>query len=279
VKERLFHLEAEPFHLRPPGATTPLGASGPGGVRELVFTRDRMVDLLRRRGLYRTLESCTEEVLERARAQGGSPRGPDDVLLVGGSVLLPRVFPWFEDRFGRDRVRAWQPFHAVAAGACALSAQGFAPSDHIVHDYAIVVHDPRTGERQTTTVVPAGTRFPTPPDLWRRQLVPTCALGEPESLFKLVICEIGRAPGRERSFGWDDEGRLTTLRQGDALVVPLNEAHPTLGHLNPPHAPGDRTPRLDVSLGVNADRWLVATVVDLRTQRRLMREEPVVRLL
>ena len=45
--------------------------------------------------------------------------GPDDVLMVGGSTLLPGVFPYFEDRFGRDRVRAWHPFHAVVTGVSA----------------------------------------------------------------------------------------------------------------------------------------------------------------
>jgi len=39
------------------------------------------------------------------------------VLLVGGSTLLPGFFSWFEDRFERRRVRAWQPFEAVAYGA------------------------------------------------------------------------------------------------------------------------------------------------------------------
>ena len=60
--------------------------------------------------------------------------------------------------------------------------------------------------------------------------------------------------------------------------MPLNAASPTLGTLEPPHSPRDRRPRLDVAFGVNADRWLVATVRDLHTDRELMREEPVVRL-
>ncbi|CAN0584799.1 unnamed protein product, partial [Laminaria digitata] len=63
------------------------------------------------------------------------------------------------------------------------------------------------------------------------------------------------------------------------LVVPLNESNPTLGYLKPPHAPSDKRPRLEISFGVNADRWLCATVYDLFTKRYMMREEPVVRLL
>lgn len=74
--------------------------------------------------------------------------------------------------------------------------------------------------------MPRGTRFPTPPDLWKRQLVPTCALGEPGTIFRL----------------------------------------------DPPHSPRDRRPRLEISFGVNAERWLVATVRDLLTQKDLMRE-------
>jgi hypothetical protein len=62
-------------------------------------------------------------------------------------------------------------------------------------------------------------------------------------------------------------------------VVPLNDASPALGQLEPPHAPRDRRPRLEIAFGVDDDRWLIATVVDLLTQRTLMDRQPVVRLL
>ena len=63
------------------------------------------------------------------------------------------------------------------------------------------------------------------------------------------------------------------------MVVPLNESNPALGTLNPPHQPGDRTPRLDIQFGVNEERWLVATIIDLQTDQKLMDGEPVIRLL
>src|SRR6185436_10092614 len=202
----------------------------------------------------------------------------EDVLLVGGSTLLPGFFSWFEERFERRRVRAWQPFEAVAHGAACFAGERMDALDFIVHDYAFVIHDPKTGEAQHTVIVPRGTRFPTPPELWKRQLVPTCALGEPESLFKLLICEVSQGDGDdERRFVWDAAGNVHKV--GDArIVVPLNEASPTLGYLDPPHAPGDRRPRLEIAFGVSADRWLLATVRDLLTHRDLMRQEPVVRL-
>lgn len=269
VKEELLLRAREPFHLRPPGPRV-------GKVREHLVSREALVDVLQSHGLYETLESCTEEVLEQARTDGDAT--VDDVLMVGGSTLLPGVFTWFEDAFGRDRVRAWQPFEAAALGACTLAGRGFVPDDYIVHDYAILVSDPDSTAQRPATIVPAGTRFPTPPDLWRGRMVPTCPFGEPERVYKLVVCEIGRAHGAERSFGWDDDGRLHELDDG-GLVVPLNKTNPTMGFLDPPHHPSDKSARLEVQFGVDADRWLTATVTDLKTRRRLLKAEPVVRLL
>ena len=60
-----------------------------------------------------------------------------DVLMVGGSTLLPGVYDTFEEAFGRDRVRAWQPFEAVAYGAAAFATGSLTKSDFIVHDYSL----------------------------------------------------------------------------------------------------------------------------------------------
>jgi hypothetical protein len=170
----------------------------------------------------------------------------------------------------------------VAYGGACFAADRIGALDFIVHDYAFVTHDPKTGAAEHTVIVPRGTRFPTPPDLWKRQLVPTCSLGEPEQVFRLVICEIERGDGSDRRFVWDAAGDLHKVggAAGKAeLVVPLNAASPTLGYLDPPHEPQDRRPRLEIAFGVNAERWLVATVHDLLTREELMHEEPVVRLI
>ncbi len=279
VKEQVFLKDSEPFQLRPPGDGSVAAARMGRSVPEVTVTREDLVACLTAHRLYEQLTEVTDEVLAKARADG-LLGDPDDVLMVGGSTLLPGVFPHFEARFGRDRVRAWQPFSAVAQGACTLSARGFAPSDYIVHDYAIMVSG-AGGQRQPIIIVPAGTRFPTAPDLWRRPLVPTCALGEPEQTFKLVISELGANRPGDKSFGWDAAGHLQTLdgHDGQRLIVPLNEANPTLGFLDPPHQPGDKRARLDVAFGVNEERWLIATVTDLLNNKRLMQAAPVVRLL
>jgi hypothetical protein len=275
VKEAVFFQESAEFLVAP--ATAAWGRRAPVPER-VVLTRDRLGEILDEHGFFKALDGCVDLVLEHARL---ATDAVEEVLLVGGSTLLPGIFARLEGRFGRPRLRAWQPFESVALGAACFAADRVSALDFIVNDYAFVTHDARTGAAQHTVIVPRGTRFPTPPDLWRRQLVPTCALGEPESVFKLLVCEIARGQGGERRLVFDAAGGLHEVGGSDGrpdVVVPLNAASPTLGVLDPPHSPRDRRPRLDVAFGVNADRWLVATVRDLRTERELMREEPVVRL-
>jgi len=281
VKESLFFEEAALFRLTPPEHMRRLEAQISGQkAKPISWNRTELVQLLTDCGMYRELDSCLEDVLQSAAAAEVDESDIDEVLMVGGSTLLPGIYTRFEERFGRNRVRAFQPFEAVAYGAAAYAAEQITASDYIVHDYALRTHNAKTHEEHYVTVIPRGTRFPTKPDFWRQRLVPTCALGEPESLIKLVICELGVADGELRRFTWDSQGQVKS-QGGDRarVVVPLNESNPALGTLKPPHQPGDKTPRLDVQLGVNMNRWLVATVVDLKTKKTLMDAEPVVRLL
>ena len=277
VKEAVHFEEAAVFRVTAPGMARRRDGGGPGSSL-VTLSRARLAELLEANGFYAGLEACLAAILDDA---GRGADAVDDVLLVGGSTLLPGVFALLERRFERRRMRGWQPFEAVAYGGACFAADRIGTQDFIVHDYAFVTHDARTGEEQHTVIVPRGTRFPTAPDAWKRQLVPTCALGEPESVFRLVICEVARGDGDERRFVWDAAGELHKVGgaggQGQ-VVVPLNAASPTLGYLDPAHQPGDRRPRLEITFAVNAERWLVATVLDLVTRRELMHAEPVVRL-
>ncbi len=272
VKEALHFEETAVFRVTPP-------APSRAAPSLLSFTRAELVAVLESNGFYRGLESCLTAMFEDGRAKASDV---DDVLVVGGSTLLPDVHARIEKHVERRRLRAWQPFEAVAYGGACFAADRIGALDFIVHDYAFVTHDPKTGAVQHTVIVPRGTRFPTPPDLWKRQLVPTCSLGEPEEVFRLVVCEIERGDGGGRRFVWDAAGDLHKVGGVDGkaeVIVPLNAASPTLGYLAPPHEPQDRRPRLEIAFGVNAERWLVATVHDLLTREELMREEPVVRLI
>lgn len=280
VKEAVYLERSAEFLITPPGLCRRV-VPGSAGVQTSAFGRDDLVEVLRENGFYTALADAVDRLFD-ARADGLDRDAVDEVLMVGGSTLLPGVFPILEERFGRHRVRGWQPFEAVAFGAAAYASDRYTQLDFIVHDYAFLTYDAKSNEPRYTVVVPRGTRFPTAPDLWKSQVVPTCSLGEPETLFKLVVCEIGQAGSSSRRFVWDASGDLHKSggsNGDDRVIVPLNDHSPILGRLEPPHPPRDRKARLQVAFGVDTNRWLIATVNDLLTGRELMREQPVVRLL
>lgn len=283
VKEAVYFSGQATFWALAPEELRRFEARLSGEVAGYELTRQLLVELLEKNGLYQALSRLLVEIEQQSAREGQSLDQVDEVLMVGGSTLLPGVYSLFEQRFGRQRVRAFQPFEAVAQGAAAYAAGQLEQSDFIVHDYAVMTHDPDTHEPQYTTIVAAGTRVPTAPDHWKRQLVPTCPSGRPESMFKLVICELGQHNPAGQRLGWDQRGALHQLGKGraggePAYVVKLNEASPTLGVLEPPHQPRDQKARLEVAFGVNAERWLVASVRDLHHGKLLLDHSPVVKL-
>ncbi len=285
IKESLFFKQADTFYLMPSGLLDRYSLKLPFGndvVRKpLDISRDELIEILSGRGLYRLVENLVEGVVRFAE-QRGVPEGRiDDVIMVGGSTLLPGVYSMVEKRFGRDRVRAWQPFNAVAFGASAYAYGVVNRTDYITHDYAFVTYNRNTREPEYNIIIPRGTVYPTQPDFWKRQLTPTCALGEPERIFKLLICEIGKNHGYGQEFIWDNRGELHTLGDGTEnkpLIIPLNESNPALGYLTPAHRPSDRSARLEISFMVNENKWLCATVYDIKTGKYLMREKQVIKL-
>jgi len=284
LKETLFLKESETFYLMPARmieAASPSLLQGKRRLKEPVdFTRTQLIDLLQQKGLYSILNNMIEEILTHARTKGYRDNTIDEVLMVGGSTLLPQVYSTIENFFGRDKVRAWQPFNAVAFGAATFAAGRFHKTDYITHDYAFVTYNPHTHKPQYQVIIPKGTIYPTTADFWKKQLIPTCALGEPETIFKMVICEIGTKHAFEQEFAWDKKGELHILENDEnkALIFPLNESDPTLGHLDPPHYPSEKRARVEISFMVNEDRWLCTTVYDLKTHRTLLQDKPVIRL-
>ncbi len=283
VKESLFLKDNETFYLSPPDELKNFEDRLSQEKMELPMDicRDELIQLLKEKNLYQELNNIIEDVLRQARNKNIPDNAISDVLLVGGSILLPNVYSFIENKFGRDRVRGWQPFHAVAYGACIHAAGRLITSDFITHDYAFVTYDKNTHEQEYNVIIPKGTPFPTPDDYWKRHLTPTCPLGEPEDFFKLIICEIGQRHSAEQEFIWDSLGHMHTFNKGEdekQLIVPLNDKNPTLGTLNPPHPPGDKKARLELSFMVNEERWLCATVQDLKTTKTLLKKSPVLRL-
>ncbi len=245
------------------------------GIRR-TLRREELEGLLAERGLYDQLREALAEV-QRQMTDGEAlvAGGPDEVLLVGGSTLLPGVAA-VVDEFFPDAVVRHDPafvFTAVASGA-ARFAGGVPVDDFIYHDYALAVQNEKTRAVEYELLLPRRTRYPTPSDFAVRYYADYPGMTD----IGFHVCEVGRlgqAPAPWRA-GPNGACYWSPQTEGErACLVELNPADAPLA-LRP--AGQGTSPRLRVTFSVNADRWLCVTVDDLVRKASLRVGEPVVRL-
>lgn len=239
------------------------------------LTHSGLLELMESHGLFDRVRDLAEtfgrELQERA---GISLHDVDEVLLEGGSTLLPGFRPTIGEIFGLDKVREWLPFESVARGACIFGG-GLEIEDYIHHDYALRILSEDGDQVAYELLIPRGTRYPTQSDFVTRYY---SANRNGQSELSLYICEVGRVAGRP--VDWDRQGDgsfrfLPTSAEERAYTICLNEQSAPLP-LNPP---GRGTgPRLRVTYNVNEDRWLCVTVHDLVRKLDLKADEAVVKL-
>lgn len=237
-------------------------------------TREQLTEILTRRGLYGAVKEGLGEI--GAQLAGCSPEEAriDEVLLTGGSTLLPEIpatvdafFPGAVVRHDTEFV-----FKAVASGA-ARFAGGVPVEDFVYHDYALAVQASDQSV-EYELLVPRRTRYPTVKDFAVRYYADYAGMEE----MRFRVCEIGRLGQRaaawvERPSGaryWQpseasEKATVMELNPGDA-PLPLQ-----------PHGVGT-SPRLRVTYRVDENRWLRMTVEDLVKKATLRIDEPVVRL-
>ncbi len=232
-------------------------------------------DILAENGLYARMRELLGALLTELRTRHGVPAGDiDDVILEGGSTLLPEVRNVAGDVLGREKVREWLPFASVARGAC-IFAGGAHVEDFIYHDYALRVLPDDDDEAEYELLIPGGTSFPTADNFVTRYYAPGF---DGQQHINLFICEVGRVAGRP--VGWTERANGSRYfvpgTAGErAFCLCLNEADPALP-LNPPGK--GAAPRLRVTYSVDENRWLCVTVHDLHRKTDLRVKHPVVRL-
>ncbi|NLC57193.1 MAG: Hsp70 family protein [Armatimonadetes bacterium] len=244
-------------------------------VGRALLTREEFIALLEKRGLYREIRGGVEEVLRAARARAGGDLRVDEVLLVGGSTLLPNV-PECVERVLGIRPRHWRPFEAVARGA-ALFGTGRPIDPVFYHDYAVRLQVANTHPPafEYERLIPAGSRYPTPPG---QEVVRYYRIRPGLDRFALPICELGR-------FGWSElpwerraNGALYWRPASEverSRVRCRNEAAPDLP-IRPPSR-GDQA-RLRVTYRVDDQRRLRVDVLDLQTHRPILENASVATL-
>ena len=232
-------------------------------------------DILAQNGMYERIRELLAALLaELGTRHGIRPQEIDDVILEGGSTLLPEVRNVVGGVFGREKVREWLPFEAVAQGAC-IFAGGVEVEDFIYHDYALRVMPDDDGDAEYELLIPGGTRFPTRENFVTRYYA---AGFDGQQHINLYVCEVGRLAGRpvewtERANGSSYFVPSTTGER--AFCLCLNETDPAL-----PLTPSGRgtAPRLRVTYMVDENRWLCVTVHDLQRREDLNVRHSVIQL-
>ncbi len=256
--------------------TAELAWFDPGSAKTLKTTYDRadLEDLLEAHDFFVRIQASLDQVLRQAEGKGVTRTDIAQVLLVGGTTLIPAVQRAVRQNFSRDRVKAHMPFEAVAHGALQL-LRGVDVADFLYHGYGIRYWDVRAQRHQYEPIFAPGQPYPTPEPI---EIV-LRASRPAQPAIELVIGEMEAVAAGASEVVFDGARLVTTAVGAASLrVVALNDAEgaKTIAKLDPPGYPG--VDRIRVSFRVDGDRRLRLTVVDLQTDARLLDDQPVVEL-
>ena len=248
--------------------------------RGFLMTREELEDLFRERGLFTALDTVIEEALRSAADHGLDRDGLTAVLPVGGSCLIPSVREHLESLFPADKVLQGEPLGAVASGA-AVIAGGMHIYDFIQHNYAIRYTDPRSGTYAFRTIIPKGTKYPDP------RVTPAMKLKAAfpgQTQFGIAIYELREednipAGANEIFFDADGSAHVMPLTEEESRAESLfwmNERTPLFLSTDQPGEPG--IPRFEISFGIDENKMLRISALDLLSGKTALRDHPVVRL-
>ena len=239
---------------------------------ELQLTQDKLADILENRQLLEQLRNALDEVLTTAFNKGVNKSNIEQVVLVGGSCLIPAVQQLIQSYFGKNKVKLDKPFQAVSHGALALNKLEEI-SDNLRHSYAIRLWEPFNNSYSYYTLFPKGTSYP----CQRKETLILRVANEGQTEIRLDIGELAEISQGEVEY--DSQGRMTSSHlHKDQEYRSLESTSETvcLAKLNPPGEIGKD--RLAVDFIINERRVLLATITDLLTQEVLFRNQAIAKL-
>lgn len=245
-----------------------------------LMTRGELAALFEKNGLYDALDSVIEEALRAAEDHGLCREQLTAVIPVGGSCLVPAVREHLASLFKPEKVIFGEPLGAVARGA-AVIAGGMHIYDFIQHNYAIRYTDPQTGAYAFRTIIPQGTKYPAEQVTPRLKLKSTY---EGQTRFGIAIYELreeggAMSGGNEIFFDADGAVHVIPLTEEESRAERLfwmNERSPLFLKTDEPAEKG--IPCFGITFGIDANKMLTVTAIDLQTDRPVLTDHSVVRL-
>ena len=271
--------------------------SDAGHVITLPFKRADLESLLEGNGFFSALTQALDKVMRVAHRRGVFKEDVDQVLLVGGTSLMPSVqrsiHDYFSDQSGQEHkdmrqlppwpavtwtiremtVRVDKPFTAVVEGALQVAA-GFGLEDYLAHSYGLRYLDPVSGKHRYDEVIPMGTRYPMDKPVEVR--LGAAHKGQKSVEFVLGQIDTDAVSTVEVKY---EGGQAVFVARADheaKRTVTLNAPGSTTVTLSPPGVPGPD--RLRAAFWVDSMRRLRLSVTDLDIKVDLLQDAVLVTL-
>ena len=253
-----------------------------GSVIAAHYSRQKFEELLEKKDAYQKIDQTIRRAMNAARERGFDEEDIKVVLMVGGCSQIPSVQTALKRIFGRDKVKIDHPLDAVARGAAAFVA-GQRFDDYLQHDYAIKYLNTSTNTYEYRPIVRRGTTYPS--DSLAKLVVK--ATGNYQSRLGLLIYEMGAngAASKKSQVGmeifFDETGnaRLTTVSEQEhesRSLFCINEKNPTFLDADPPAFKGES--RFEVTFSIDANRRLLITTRDLKEDKIVHQNYPLIKL-
>ncbi|MEG4009681.1 Hsp70 family protein [Microcoleus sp. Pol11C1] len=239
---------------------------------DLQLNREKLEEILESRQLLEQLRESLDEVLSIAMGKGIAKADIEQVLLVGGTSLIPAVSNLVVSYFGRQKVKADKPFEAVAHGALALT-QLATVDDYLRHSYAIRLWEPYAKAYAYSPIFSKEMKYPCQSS---EELTLQVAI-EGQREIRLDIGEVAEVSQAEVIF--NEKGQMTSSllnKKTDFRSLESHHQQVCVAHLNPPGVLG--IDRISVSFEVDERRVLLATVRDLVTGKVLVEKGAIAKL-
>jgi len=239
---------------------------------ELSLTRQQFEEILEHQQFLEQLRETLDEVLTTAISKGISKNQIAQVLLVGGSCLIPAVQNLMISYFGKSKVQLTKPFEAVAHGALFLS-QLIEVQDYLRHSYAIRLWEPATKSYSYYSLFEPGIQYPCK----RTEPLILQVAVEGQREIRLDIGELAQIFQTEVSY--DEQGKMTSGQLNKTSEYRSLESHHQqvcVAHLDPDGVLG--VDRISVQFEVDERRMLLATIKDLLTENILVERGAIAQL-
>ena len=239
---------------------------------ELSLDRDSFGRLLSSRKLFSQLDELLNKIAQQARRSAVEITNIDRVVLVGGSVQLPQVKTWIEERFAKTQIEQEQPLTAVASGALQV-AKGIEVKDFLYHSYGIRYWNRREKRHSWHPLIKSGQPYP----MAQSVNLTLGASVENQPYIELVVGEMGSDSVATEVY-FDGDRLVTRSLDSQMTVKPLNDTDTakTLARLEPLGQPG--SDRVELRFQVDDDCLLRVTVEDLLTEELLIDSQVIAQL-